>query len=75
MKQLSDEAELASTTLDRAEAAERELATLRAQLDERRVRASFPYLCRCTVSRLLSGHRSLLCHMLLGDSRCRADRN
>ena len=34
-RQLTEEAELASATLDRAEAAERELAALRARLDER----------------------------------------
>ena len=37
-KQLAEEAELASATLDRAEAAERELASLRAQLEERQAR-------------------------------------
>ena len=40
MKQLVDEAELASETLDRAEAAERELADLRAWLDDRQARPS-----------------------------------
>ena len=45
VKQLAEEAELASATLDRAEAAESELSSLRAQLDERQA---------CRVSGLLA---------------------
>ena len=37
-KQLAEEAELASATLDRAEAAERELTSLRTQLEEQQAR-------------------------------------
>ena len=56
VKQLADEADLVSATLDRAEAAEREMAALRAQLDERETVLSLLTMSHMTVSHSTSQH-------------------
>ena len=66
VKQLADEAELASATLDRAEAAERELASLRSQLDERQARIC---LYVALLPRRASGFHSASACLDLGRSR------